>query len=67
MAFGTIPLKISLKKQEKVVRPKENERLCPTLKQRGEKQHPFLDSNTSWMFDDLLAKKLIKLPKMKTP
>ncbi|KAL0381298.1 UNVERIFIED_CONTAM: hypothetical protein Sangu_0194100 [Sesamum angustifolium] len=31
------------------------------------KQYPFLDSNVSWIFDDLLNANLIKLPEMKRP
>ncbi|KAL0396524.1 UNVERIFIED_CONTAM: hypothetical protein Scaly_0100800 [Sesamum calycinum] len=38
-----------------------------TLKEMQTKQHPFLDSDVSGIFDDLLNANLIELPEMKRP
>ena len=42
--------------------PQEKERHRPTLKEMEERTYPFLDSDVSGMLDDLLEKKIIKLP-----
>ena len=45
--------------------PQEKERRQPTLKEMEERTYPFPDSDVSEMLDDLLEKKIIKLPECK--
>ena len=56
------------KKEGKKVRPiQENERCRFTLKELEEKRYPFPNSDVPSMFEDLLQKKVIELPKCKRP
>ena len=56
------------KRQSEVNAPLQpKERVKTTLKQRTEKQYPFLDTDVPKMFDDLLQAGLIQLLEMKRP
>ena len=47
--------------------PQEKEWRRPTLKEMEERTYPFPDSDVLGMLDDLLEKKIIKLPECKRP
>ncbi|KAK4404379.1 hypothetical protein Sango_0806500 [Sesamum angolense] len=71
MAVNTIPFKLRGKSNDmngdKKDPPQERWPRKLTLKEMQTKQYPFLDSNVSGIFDDLLNANLIELPKMKRP
>ncbi|KAL0433583.1 UNVERIFIED_CONTAM: hypothetical protein Slati_2692600 [Sesamum latifolium] len=71
MAVNTIPFKLQGKSNdmsgEKNDAPQERRPRKLTLKEMQSKQYPFLDSNISGIFDDLLNANLIELPEMKRP
>ncbi|KAI3457318.1 hypothetical protein Pfo_013981 [Paulownia fortunei] len=55
------------KSGEKKDTPQERGQRKLTLKEMQAKQYPFLDSDVSGIFDDLLKENLIELPEMKRP
>ncbi|KAL0308854.1 UNVERIFIED_CONTAM: hypothetical protein Sradi_5827700 [Sesamum radiatum] len=71
MVVNTIPFKLRGKSNdmssEKKDAPQERWPRKLTLKEMQAKQCPFLDSDVSRIFDDLLNANLIELPDMKRP
>ncbi|KAI3453509.1 hypothetical protein Pfo_010172 [Paulownia fortunei] len=71
MAVNVAPIKFkgntNDKSGEKKDTPQERGQRKLTLKEMQAKQYPFLDSDISGIFDDLLKENLIELPKMKHP
>ncbi|KAL0320191.1 UNVERIFIED_CONTAM: hypothetical protein Sradi_5280600 [Sesamum radiatum] len=71
MAVNTTPFKLRGKPNdtngEKKGGPQERWPRKLTLKEMQTKQYPFLDSDVSGIFDDLLNANLIELPEMKRP
>ncbi|KAL0449510.1 UNVERIFIED_CONTAM: hypothetical protein Slati_1507400 [Sesamum latifolium] len=71
MAVNTTPFKLRGKLNdtsgEKKDAPQERWPRKLTLKEMQTKQYPFLDSDVSGIFDDLLNANLIELPEMKRP
>ncbi|KAL0290429.1 UNVERIFIED_CONTAM: hypothetical protein Sradi_7050800 [Sesamum radiatum] len=71
MAIKMAPVKISFNDRKKLEKPEDqcttNDRRWPTSKELQEKEYPFPDSSVPYIFDELLERKLIKLPKSKRP
>ncbi|KAL0290916.1 UNVERIFIED_CONTAM: hypothetical protein Scaly_1656100 [Sesamum calycinum] len=71
MVVNTIPFKLRGKSNDmsskKKDAPQERWPRKLTLKEMQAKQYPFLDSDVSRIFDDLLNTNLIELPEMKWP
>ncbi|KAI3461544.1 hypothetical protein Pfo_018207 [Paulownia fortunei] len=71
MAVNTTPIKlrgnVNGKSGEKKDISQEIKQRKFTLKEMQAKKYPFLDSDVSGIFDDLLNANLIELPKMKRP
>ncbi|CAA0841591.1 Unknown protein, partial [Striga hermonthica] len=71
MTINAMPVKFKGKVADKTIEkknvPKETEQRRLTLKEMQAKQYPFLDSDVSGIFDDLVEAKLIELPEMKHP
>ncbi|CAA0822242.1 Unknown protein, partial [Striga hermonthica] len=71
MMINAMPVKFKEKAADKAIEkkdvPKETEQRRLTLKEMQAKQYPFLDSDVSCIFDDLMEAKLIELPEMKRP
>ncbi|KAL0303244.1 UNVERIFIED_CONTAM: hypothetical protein Sradi_6192500 [Sesamum radiatum] len=69
MAIKTAPVKISSNDRKKLENPKDqlmkNDRRQVILKELQEKEYPFLNSDVPYIFDQLLERKLIKLPESK--
>ena len=65
------PVKISSKNKMKEMKRGEpsrtQDRYKNTLRELEQKTYPFLDSDVAAMLDDLLEKKVIKLPECKRP
>ncbi|CAA0836876.1 Unknown protein, partial [Striga hermonthica] len=71
MAVNARPIKLKGNTSEKAVEkkevPQERGQKKLTLKEMQAKQYPFLDSDVSGIFDDLIREQLIELPEMKRP
>ncbi|KAL0329283.1 UNVERIFIED_CONTAM: hypothetical protein Sradi_4915000 [Sesamum radiatum] len=71
MAIKTAPVKISSNDRKKLEKPKDqrttNDIHRLTLKELQEKEYSFPDSNVHYIFNELLERKLIKLPELKRP
>ncbi|CAA0821418.1 Unknown protein, partial [Striga hermonthica] len=71
MTINVVPVKFKGKTVDKAVEKKDvlkkTEQRRLTLKEMQAKQYPFLDSDVSGIFDDLMEAKLIELPDMKRP
>ena len=69
MTINTAPVKISTRDKKNEVKEdgliQENERRRFTLKELEEKKYHFPDSDVPHMLEDLLQKKVAKLPKYK--
>ncbi|KAK4389775.1 hypothetical protein Sango_2314500 [Sesamum angolense] len=69
MAIKMAPVKISFNDRKSWTNLKistTNNRRRPTSKELQEKEYPFPDSNVPYIFDELLERKLIKLPESKS-
>ncbi|XP_071932994.1 uncharacterized protein [Coffea arabica] len=71
MATSVMPFKVVPKtvrrEDNKINTHQEQGKRKPTLKEMQDKEYPFLDSDVSGMFDDLLSINLITLSEMKRP
>ena len=71
MTINTAPVKISTMDKKNEVKEdgliQENERRRFTLKELEEKKYHFPDSDVSNILEDLLQKKVIKLPECRHP
>ena len=71
MTINTTPIKISTRDKKNEVKEdgpiQENERRQFTLKELEENKYHFPDSDVPNMLEDLLQKKVTKLPKCKRP
>ncbi|KAL0396316.1 UNVERIFIED_CONTAM: hypothetical protein Scaly_0080000 [Sesamum calycinum] len=71
MAVNIVPFKLKSTTKDsgapKNIFPYDKPQRKLTLKEMQARQYPFLDSNVSGIFDDLLDANLINLPNMKWP